>query len=373
MKKIFIIFFILIFSLLFANASYIDELNNKEKSQVVYFKTTTCPYCKIVSDWIDSEIENKYENIDIIRVDLDTTKNYEMVQEFYRNYEVPVEKQNKVPIIFIADTYYFGPSEIQENLESKILEINQTKTLLKKIEVSNKQEINLAQIIGLALVDAINPCELAVLIILMTAILTRYPKNKRKALFVGLSFTLGIFIVYFIFGLLLRELFTIISSNVSLLESNFFIILGIISIIIGILNLKDGLNYGAGGFIMEVPQAWRPKMKKIIEGTTSPIGAFFVGVVIAFFLTPCTAGPYLVFSGIISQISILEAMPYLLLYMLIFVSPMLAITLIAYFGFAKIEDMGEWRERNISKLHLVAGALMMLIGIWLILFALGFI
>jgi len=41
--------------------------------------------------------------------------------------------------------------------------------------------------------------------------------------------------------------------------------------------------------------------------------------------------------------------PYLIIYMLIFISPMIAITLITYFGFAKVEDMGGWRENNIQK------------------------
>ena len=122
---------------------------------------------------------------------------------------------------------------------------------------------------------------------------------------------------------------------------------------------------------MEVPQRWRPKMKALINGTTSPKGAFVVGLIVAFFLTPCTAGPYFVFSGIISQVSLLAALPYLILYMLIFIAPMLAITFITYFGFAKTENMSDWRERNSPKLHLIAGVLMLAIGIWMLLVSFG--
>ena len=112
-------------------------------------------------------------------------------------------------------------------------------------------------------------------------------------------------------------------------------------------------------------------MKSLIEGTTSPAGAFFVGLIVAFFLTPCTAGPYLVFSGIISKVSLMAAMPYLIIYMLIFISPMVIITIITYLGFAKVEDMGGWRENNIQKLHLVAGILMVLVGLYMLLTSFG--
>ena len=139
----------------------------------------------------------------------------------------------------------------------------------------------------------------------------------------------------------------------------------------GLLNIKDAIWYGGGGFIMEVPQKWRPKMKAIINGTTSPKGAFVVGLIVSFFLTPCTAGPYFVFGGILSTIALIEAIPYMFIYMCIFISPMVLISLFVYFGFAKVEDMGGWREKNIKNLHWISGLLMLAIGIWMILISVG--
>jgi hypothetical protein len=40
---------------------------------------------------------------------------------------------------------------------------------------------------------------------------------------------------------------------------------------------------------MEVPEAWRPKMRKLIKGVTTPYGAFGIGVLISLFLLPCTS------------------------------------------------------------------------------------
>lgn len=371
-KKITIFLLILLIFSGIVSALSIEELNAKDSTQIVFFKTSSCPNCAAVESWLTSGVEDQYPNVEIVRVYLEDEEAFKLVQEFYANYQVPVDKQNKVPIIFAGENYYFGKEEAINGLRFEMENANNEKQLLLS-KAKQSSDINLFTVIGLALVDAVNPCELAVLIILMTAILTRNPKDRFKALKVGLAFTIGVFLVYFIFGIALREIFAIISNGAGVIETNFFLILGVLAVIIGLLNLKDAFNYGYGGFIMEVPQKWRPKMKKIIESTTSPIGAFITGLIIAFFLTPCTAGPYLVFSGIISQMSLISALPYLLIYMLIFVSPMLAITLIAFLGFASVEKMGGWRERNLNNLHLLAGILMILVGGWMILFAFGII
>jgi thiol-disulfide isomerase/thioredoxin len=368
--KIFVFAIVMTLLISFASALTIDEINqNSENTPVIFFKTSTCPVCKTIDAWVQS-IEENYPNVDFIRININDE--YELIQKLYENYGVPTDKQNRVPIIFVGDTYFYGGNEPREGLENKLNSLQEKNLLLNESNINqNSTEVNLAYITGLALVDAINPCELAVLIILMTAILTRFPNQKSKALKAGLAFSGAIFLIYFIFGLLLREVFGFITNVLGATETGFFLFLGILAIIIGLLNLKDGINYGGGGFILEVPQSWRPKMKSLIEGTTSPAGAFVVGLIVAFFLTPCTAGPYLVFSGIISKVTLLTALPYLIIYMLIFISPMIIITLITYFGFAKVEDMGGWRENNIKKLHLVAGILMILVGIYMLLTSFG--
>jgi len=92
-------------------------------------------------------------------------------------------------------------------------------------------------------------------------------------------------------------------------------------------------------------------------------GAFIVGLIVSFFLTPCTAGPYFVAGGVLSTISLFTAIPYLLLYMAAFISPMIMITLVVYFGFKKVEDISGWREKNIKRLHWIAGLLLLGLGL----------
>ena len=147
----------------------------------------------------------------------------------------------------------------------------------------------------------------------------------------------------------------------------FYFIIAILALIVGVFNIKDYFWYGKG-FLMEVPLNWRPKMKKMINGVTSPIGAFFVGFVVSLFLLPCTSGPYIVILGLlaVSQTKLTGIM-YLLLYNLIFISPMIVITLLLYRGLSTVESLESIRQKKLKTLHLVAGIIMVLMGLGILL------
>jgi len=224
----------------------------------------------------------------------------------------------------------------------------------------------LVRMTGLALADSVNPCALAVLAMVLMAILIQHPEKRRKVLFAGLAFSLAVFIGYLIYGLIIIQFF---KTFAELLRNNSYYIyngLAILAMIFGALNIKDFFFYKKGGFATEMPIFMRAKVKRIIEKITSPAGAFVIGFVVTLFLLPCTMGPYIVASGILSELGTLKAIPWLLYYNLIFVLPMLIITGIIYFGFTEVERVTGWKDRNIRILHLIAGLLLFLVGLALL-------
>jgi len=85
------------------------------------------------------------------------------------------------------------------------------------------------------------------------------------------------------------------------------------------------------------------------------------------FELPCTGGPYFFVLGLLSQnLSLLQILPILLYYNLIFVSPLILLTILIYFGYASIERTIDWKERNLRLLHLFAGLLMLGLGVWVL-------
>ena len=242
--------------------------------------------------------------------------------------------------------------------------INGNQTTSETGEQTNETKANLTlvKLVSLAAVDAINPCALAVLTLMLIAILTYNPKKKRNVLLAGFAFTASVFVMYLFYGVIIVKFFQVVQT-LTAVRLWLYKILGVGAIILGILNIKDFIKYKPGGFGTEMPLSLRPKVKKIISKVTSPKGAFGVGIFVTIFLLPCTIGPYVIAGGILSVFELINILPLLLLYNIIFVMPMVAITLIIYAGFAKVENVSEWKEKNIKKLHLIAGIIMFALGI----------
>ena len=89
-----------------------------------------------------------------------------------------------------------------------------------------------------------------------------------------------------------------------------------------------------------------------------------IGFVVSLFLLPCTSGPYIIILGLLSNVATkYVAFMLLLLYNFIFILPMLIITLAIYFGFTTTEKTEEWRRRKLKVLHLIAGLIILGLGI----------
>lgn len=156
------------------------------------------------------------------------------------------------------------------------------------------------------------------------------------------------------------------AENARLFERAIFIAVALLAVVVAPFNLKDYLWYGRW-FAMEVPQSWRPALKKLLQGVTSVPGAFLVGFVVSLFLLPCTSGPYIVVLGLLAKSSTqAQAALWLLLYNAIFVLPMIAITGAVYLGWTTAEALEQWRTRSLRVLHLVAGVVLLLLGLGLL-------
>ena len=222
-----------------------------------------------------------------------------------------------------------------------------------------KIELTLSKILSLAVVDAVNPCALAVLSLMLIAILTYNPTEKRNVLWAGLSFVASVFIMYFIYGLVIIKAFQLIQA-LTFVRLWLYKALGFGATILGCFKIKDFFQAKS---VCKVS----PRVNKVISKVTSPRGAFWVGAFVTIFLLPCTIGPYIICGGILSSLEILKSSPWLLLYNLIFVLPMIVVVLIIYFGMRKIEDISGWQAKNMKYLDLTSGLIILGLGVAMIL------
>jgi cytochrome c biogenesis protein CcdA len=213
-------------------------------------------------------------------------------------------------------------------------------------------------ITGAAFVDSINPCAIAVLLILLATLISA--GDKKKAIKTATAFIAALYLTYFALGVGLIGVL-----NLSGFASIFHQFIGLLAILIGLFNIKDFFWYGGGGFAMEIPRRWRPKLKEMLTRATTPSAAFIIGVVVTLFELPCTGGPYIFVLGLLSKnMPWVEIVPILLYYNLVFVLPLIVLSGLIYYGYSSVEGTDAWKEKNIRILHLVAGIIMVVLGIW---------
>jgi len=380
---------IYIFTILFLIQNIYSIDGNQGKVEVILFYGDGCPHChnaiaelSIMKENNNNFVLKKYEIYS-------NTSNRDILKKYTTAYNVELRG---VPTFFISDNFLTGfDKEKISNLISKC-ELEGCKDSSEIVEdyyinLNNKnnnnnndndgsddknddgnggknnlnknfKSLSILAVILAALVDAINPCAFAVLILLLTTVLST--KNRKKSLYCGLSFILAIFLSYLFMGF---GLYSAISSIK--ISKIIYILIGLFSIILGLFNLKDYFFYGKW-FITEVPLKWRPKLKKIISKVISVRGAFFTGFLVSLFLLPCTSGPYIVILTMLSNSTTkFYASLLLVLYNLIFVLPMFLITFGVYYGLMDVTKMEKHRLKNLKNLHLIAGVVLILLGIFI--------
>jgi cytochrome c biogenesis protein CcdA/glutaredoxin len=353
-----------------AHEDFNSENPASDHVDLYMFYSSGCPYCAKMHTFLDG-LQQEETKLTVYEYEL--KENLDLFFELAEKYGLELERSVRVPVVFIHEKVLVGFNEdIAETIESYVQEcINEicedpngdaTQTI-GPTDTFNPteqlQRLTIPAVIAAAAVDAINPCAFAVLIILLTTILAT--KSRKKALLAGIAFSSSIYIAYFLMGL---GLFSAIQAAGA--TRLIYSIVAVLAIVVGLFNLKDYLWYGKW-FKMEVPDKWRPKMKMLLKSVTSVPGAFLIGFLISLFLLPCTSGPYIVILGLLAHATTRSyAILMLLLYNLVFIIPMLIITGSIYFGFTTTEKAERWRTRRLKVLHLIAGVLILAIGIFMV-------
>jgi cytochrome c biogenesis protein CcdA/glutaredoxin len=352
-----------------------ESYNINNSVDLVIFYGQGCPHCSKLRLFLDEKII-QYPNLKIHEYEVyQNNSNRILFQDISKKFDT---EMGGVPTVFIDEKVIIGFSNsIGKQIEDEIIncrdkycgnplekeEGDDVVQIVGESSPSNDpsigKKLTIPLVVSAAAVDAINPCAFAVLIILMTAALAI--TNKKKALIFGLAFTVSIYISYFLIGL---GLFSALQATG--MSHGFYIFVTILAFIVGLLNVKDYFWYGKG-ILMEIPLSWRPKLKKMLKSVTTPVGAFFIGFAVSLFELPCTGGPYIVILGLLArEVTKGTGILYLLLYNLVFVSPLIILSFVIYKGLSTTAKLESIRKEKLRLLHLIAGILMLGIAIAMI-------
>lgn len=226
------------------------------------------------------------------------------------------------------------------------------------------EDVRLTTVVVTALIDSINPCAIGVLILLVST-LVALAENRKRMLFVGMIYITAIFVTYFLAGLGLM-------AFIQRFELAQFIglLVGSLIILMGFVDIKDFFAYGKG-FSLGINPKHVERIKVMAKEATIP-GVIILGMFVAAVELPCTGGPYLAITALLSRQFDFLALMYLLLYNFIFVLPLIVIMVLAYIGITAVH-LDKWKNANKKYMRLASGLLMVALGVVLILFALDVI
>ena len=342
-----------------------------EAVDVLYFYESGCPHCARVKAFLET-IAPDYPDLVIHRFDIHKAESQDLLDRLLVAYEVEL---GPVPMIFVGDvagiagTYHglyeapyetTGRSEEMALLQAieRAMEANAASPLARVEDVQGgglAETLTIPALILAAAADSVNPCTFAVLVLLLGALIVA--GRKGRVLQIGISFIVAIYISYFLMGI---GIFTAIQA--AGVQKPFILAVSSLAILLGLWNMKDYFAYGKW-FAIEVPQRWRPTVKRLTASVVSIPGAFFVGVLDSLFLLPCSSGPYIAILALLSKTTTrLQGILFLLLYNFIFILPLLGIMLAIHFGFTTTARAERWRQERLRKLHLITGAIMILLG-----------
>lgn len=288
--------------------------------------------------------------------------NNALFQQFNEEYGVGF---SPVPSAFVGDYELSGFEEITGYLpliaegmtDNSTVPVEVPHTLSIIPDGGTASELTIPLVIMAALVDGINPCAFAVLIFLLVAITSL--DSRKKMLLVGSTFILAVFIFYFFSGL---GIFTLIqTAGISRLIS---LIAALIALAAGIISIRDGLTRGNSS-PLTIPESKKGIIERYARKASVP-AAFVLGVLVGMFELPCTGGIYLAILSLLSnKMTMTEGIPYLLVYNIIFILPLVVILAIVAFG-VSTERLDRWRIEKRRLIRFAMGAVMIALGLVLL-------
>lgn len=348
-----------------------EIVKNLASVTVYMFSSPGCHYCIKLKKKFIPKIEKKYNiKINLVEYLISEPENYERLILMEKEYG---DTDNKMPVLFIGNKVLGGKKEINRNLEKELLMYRATreKIKIKKAELEREitkkfESIKVLPVLGAGLIDGLNPCAFGAIIFLISYLSMIMKKKKKEIFFTGMSFTLGVFVAYFLLGLGLARILYLIEGFTFAVKF-LYILIGLLTLILAVLSFKDylvirniQLDAKSGGSItLKIPDSFRWKMFKVFEKHTKMkyfiIFAFFTGIIISGLELICTGQIYLptIMYMIQATAERSQAIGYLFLYSLMFIIPLLLVFFLFYLGVnsEKIDVFGQKHFKTVKLLN----------------------
>jgi len=355
-----------------------DIAFSKEKLEINFFYSKTCPHCAAEQKFLD-EIEKKYPEVKINRYLTSDSKSQEILKELCK--ECNVEHYiGLVPLTFVSKEPFLGfdspesiGKDIEESIQRQLKDIDrlpvsdQDKILLPIIGEINISDYSLpALAIIMGALDGFNVCSLGALVLILGLVLAL--RSKVKILIFGGIFIMVTSLVYGVLILLWYQIFLASARYLRAME----ILISILAIGGSIYFLRQFLKFRKRGPTCDletgegISSKFSSKIKELFKdsrGIFTIAGSIILfAVVITIIEFPCSATVPVVFAGILanSRLPTFLYLLYIALFVFFYMLDEIIVFLIAIFTMRLWLTSGKF----VTWITLVEAIILFLLGIY---------
>ena len=333
-----------------------------------FFYGNGCSHCEKVKPLI-AALQTKYPELSIEQLEVNDNKtNLDKFTAMRLRYGLG--NYGLLPTIFIGDDALVGEVEVTDHFEEKILAEKQRIASSTNTSSTNTTPLNqtpaepglqpltpgisLYMVVFAALVDSSNPCGLSVLVFLLISMAAA--GGRKRVLLIGGVYIAAMFLFHLLVGIGIFSAFSL-----SGLSKPFSIIGGLIALILGIITLADVIR-NKETFLLSIPESHKGLLGKHIRAATLP-AAFILGILAGILGFSCTGGIYISILGLMGRdLTVMTGLPLLVLYNLVFVLPLVLVTLLFAFGISP-ERAERFRTGHKRKVRAIIGVILVALGL----------
>ena len=357
------------------------SVDNDRAIYITYFHKRGCQKCARAND-ILKRLKTEYPQLVVEK--RYAKADQEVLEAMGALYNVPEVKRLSTPAVFIGDEYLLD--ELDEGrLETVIAKYLTTGVASRLLQAEAKtgeaeseivkrfNAFGLLTVAGAGLLDGINPCAFAT-IVFFISYMSLVGRERKEMLVAGGAFAAAVFMTYLLLGMGLLKFLSFL-NEFSIVAKCVYLLAAIGTFTLAFLSLYDAYKVKQGKvkeIALQLPKSFKQRIHKVIREQTRTSGVIIGAVVIGFAISAlelvCTGQVYLPTITFVMGVEGMrgDALSYLILYNLMFVTPLLVVFGFVNWGTTSIQ-LGGVLQRHLMPVKVTTGVLLLGLGVWLLL------
>jgi cytochrome c biogenesis protein CcdA len=347
---------------------------------LAYFEKAGCQECARTTYDLNV-VRDRYPQVVVESFSIEDEENKRLNEWLSNRANVPVEQRLSTPMIFVGDDVMIGTDAHLQNLLVAVDKYAATGAERTWEEfdpdaadesiVGRFKSFGVLTVTGAGLIDGLNPCAFATLVFFVSYMALTGRKG-RDILFVGIAFTLGVFLTYLLVGVGFLKVVQSLSFF-GALGKWVYLITAVVCAVLAILTFRDYFRARKGKateMTLKLPMNLRRRINKVIRENAQTrafvVMAFVTGFIVSLIELACTGQVYLpTIVYVMSRPELAgQAFLYLVLYCLMFVLPLILVFLLSYFGTTS-DQLGRFVNRHTATIKLLTGLLFVGLALWM--------